>query len=146
MGDKNFTVILNDKPFLNILEARQICQNCGADLVVLENESELNLTYDLSRNISTSQNHIYIGLVLNDTGNWNWTQISSLKYLKWKTGEPKADEFSKCAVMDSINKTWTSTRCCVNKLKTKMVACSKCKLCMYRLEYSDRTESLINNS
>lgn len=136
LGSKNFSVISNEKQFLNILEARQVCQQCGADLVVLENEAELNLTQQLSQNISNSQNHIYIGLIFNSTGNWNWAQISSVKFTEWSAGEPKGKGQNDCTVMDSITREWMSTRCCVNKMKIKMVACSKCKLCMYGLENS----------
>ncbi|CAD5112150.1 DgyrCDS1389 [Dimorphilus gyrociliatus] len=140
LGDKNFTVIPNTEKFLNILDARKVCEDCNADLVVIENEAELNLTLELSRNISNLQNYMYIGLVLNDTGTWNWTQPYSQEYTVWGAGEPKTNGPNKCAMLDSESKTWISTRCCVNKMKIKMVACSKYEVSKNNVAHVNLTE------
>ncbi|XP_062425038.1 macrophage mannose receptor 1-like [Rhea pennata] len=92
-------------------KARDFCRTNGADLVVIESESEKNFIWKYSF-YKDWGNHFYIGLSVSLDKTFRWMDGSPVNYVAWAPNEPNfANDDENCVVMYTHTGTWNDLNC-----------------------------------
>ncbi|KAM9839148.1 macrophage mannose receptor 1 [Aulostomus maculatus] len=104
----------NVQSVLTWYQARQSCQQQGADLLSISELHEQAYISGLTSNLGIS---LWIGLnSLDFDSGWQWTNGNPFRYLNWAPGHPSSDPGLNCGTMNAVKASKWESNACTKKL------------------------------
>ncbi|XP_059201160.1 macrophage mannose receptor 1-like [Centropristis striata] len=100
---------VNKQSVLSWSQAHTSCKQQGASMLSVTEPHDQAF---LSALLGTGKHKLWIGLVLDQEHNWQWTDAKPFRYLRWTAGHPLPNPGHNCAFLDSAGQqTWQSSSC-----------------------------------